>query len=108
MRRPRRNHSPAFKACVALEALRGEKPVAEIGKQYDVHPNQVTAWKNGRLQRALLRCSVARRPSAEERTQRQSASCTPRSANALWNRILSPPSWIRKPRAFRRMFTVTS
>ena len=45
MRRPRRNHSPAFKARVALEALKGEKTVAEIAKQYEVHPNQVTSWK---------------------------------------------------------------
>lgn len=52
MRRPRRNHSPAFKARVALEALKGEKTVAEIAKQFDVHPNQVTAWKNELLQRA--------------------------------------------------------
>jgi len=52
MRRPRRNHSPAFKARVALEALKGEKTVAEIAKQFDVHPNQVTAWKSELLQRA--------------------------------------------------------
>ena len=52
MRRPRRNHSPAYKARVALEALRGEKTVAELAKQYDVHPTQVTAWKNELLQRA--------------------------------------------------------
>lgn len=52
MRRPRRNHAPAFKARVALEALKGEKTVAEIAKQYDVHPHQVTAWKNELLQRA--------------------------------------------------------
>jgi len=45
MRRPRRNHSPAFKARVALEVLKGEKTVAEIAKQYEVHPNQVTSWK---------------------------------------------------------------
>ena len=32
MRRPRRNHSPAFKARIALEALKGEKTVAEIAK----------------------------------------------------------------------------
>ena len=43
MRRPRRNHSPAFKARVALEALKGEKTVAEIAKQFDMHPHQVTA-----------------------------------------------------------------
>ncbi len=49
MRRPRRNHSPAFKARVALEALKGEKTVAEIAKQYEVHPNQVTSWKKEML-----------------------------------------------------------
>ncbi|HUA24329.1 MAG TPA: IS3 family transposase [Steroidobacteraceae bacterium] len=52
MRRPRRNHAPAFKARVALEALKGEKTVAEIAKQFEVHPHQVTAWKNELLQRA--------------------------------------------------------
>jgi transposase len=52
MRRPRRNHSPAFKARVALEALKGEKTVAELAKQHDVHPNQITTWKNELLQRA--------------------------------------------------------
>jgi transposase len=39
MRRPRRNHSPAFKAGVALEALKGEKTVAELAAQYEVHPD---------------------------------------------------------------------
>ena len=45
MRRPRRYRSPAFKARVALEALKGEKAVAEIAKQYEVHPNHVTSWR---------------------------------------------------------------
>jgi len=52
MRRPRRNHSPAFKARVALEALKGEKTVAELAAQYEVHPTQITSWKNELLQRA--------------------------------------------------------
>ena len=44
-KRPRRNHSPAFKAKVALAALKGEKTLAGLAQQFDVHPNQVTQWK---------------------------------------------------------------
>ncbi|CAK0747462.1 transposase [Azospirillaceae bacterium] len=48
-RRARRTHSPAFKAKVALAALKGEKTLAELAQQFDVHPNQITAWR-GQLQ----------------------------------------------------------
>ena len=41
----RRKHSPAFKAKVALEAVRGERTVAELAQQYEVHPSQVADWK---------------------------------------------------------------
>jgi len=51
-RRPRRNHSPAFKAKVALEAVRGDKTLAELAKLHDVHPNQITDWKAQLLERA--------------------------------------------------------
>jgi transposase len=50
MRKPRRNHSPAFKARVALEAIRGEKTVAEIAAHHEVHATQVTAWKTQALE----------------------------------------------------------
>jgi transposase len=51
-RRPRRNHSPAFKAKVALEAIKGEQPVIEIAERFDVHPNVVTKWKRQLLEGA--------------------------------------------------------
>jgi transposase-like protein len=51
-RRPRRNHSPAFKAKVALEALKGELTLAELAQKHDVHANQITQWKSQLLERA--------------------------------------------------------
>jgi transposase len=44
-RRPRRNHTAAFKAKVAIAAIKGERTIAQIADQFDVHPNQVTTWK---------------------------------------------------------------
>ena len=44
-RRARRTHSSVFKAKVALAALKGEKMLAELAQPYDVHANQITAWK---------------------------------------------------------------
>ena len=44
-KRTRRNHTPAFKAKVALAALKGEKTLVELAQLYDVHPNQITNWK---------------------------------------------------------------
>jgi len=48
-RRPRRNHAPAFKAKVALAAVKGEMTLAQLAEHFDVHPNQITQWK-GQLQ----------------------------------------------------------
>jgi transposase len=44
-KRARRNHTPAFKAKVALAAVRGEKTLSELAQLFDVHPNQITQWK---------------------------------------------------------------
>lgn len=51
-RRVRRNHSPAFKAKVALAAIKGEKTLAELAQQFDVHPNQITQWRSQLLEGA--------------------------------------------------------
>jgi transposase-like protein len=45
-RRTRRNHSSAFKAKVALAAIKGEKTMSELAQLFDVHPNQITQWKS--------------------------------------------------------------
>jgi transposase len=51
-RRPRRNHTAAFKAKVALAALKGEKTLSELAEQFDVHANQITQWKSQLLEGA--------------------------------------------------------
>ena len=53
-RRPRRNHSPAFKAKVALEAIKGEEPLIVIAERFDVHPNQITKWKRQLMEDAAV------------------------------------------------------
>src|SRR5450756_973785 len=44
-KRPRRNHAPAFKAKLALAAIKGDRTLAELAEQFDVHPSQITSWK---------------------------------------------------------------
>jgi len=44
-RRPRRNHTPTFKAKVALAAIKGDRTLAQLAELFDVHPNQVIAWR---------------------------------------------------------------
>lgn len=52
MSKKRRNHSPAFKAKVALAAAKGDKTTAELASQYNLHTTQVTQWKNELIQNA--------------------------------------------------------
>jgi transposase-like protein len=44
-RRPRGNHTPAFKAKVAIAAIKSDRTIAQLAEQFDVHPNQITTWK---------------------------------------------------------------
>jgi transposase len=52
MSKTRRNHSPQFKAKVAVEALQGEKTVHEIAAKHQVHPTQVTQWRRQLIDQA--------------------------------------------------------
>ena len=71
MRRKRRNHSPAFKAKVALAALQGEKTLAELSGEYDVHVNQIQTWrkqlKNNMV--SLFDSGIDQRKDNEEQIQ---------------------------------------
>jgi len=52
MKRSRKNHSPLFKAKVALEAMREERTLAELAQRHGVHPTQIRTWRKQRLEHA--------------------------------------------------------
>ena len=68
MKTSRRKHSPAFKAKIALEALRGDKTIAEIASQYEIHPNQIMQWKKQLSEEAagIFENGRARKPQDEK------------------------------------------
>ncbi len=52
MTRKRRNHSPEFKAKVALEAAKGDKTIAQLAQKHNLHANQITSWKKELIENA--------------------------------------------------------
>ena len=69
-RRPRRHHSPQFKAKVALEAVKGEQTITELAQRFDVHPNQITQWKTQLLERSadVFDGAQSKEPSVDVKT----------------------------------------
>jgi transposase-like protein len=53
MKAKRQRHQSAFKAKVGLEALAGVKTVAEIAREYQVHPTQLSQWKRAIVERLV-------------------------------------------------------
>ena len=51
-KRPRRNHAAAFKAKVALEAIKGDHTLVELSERFQIHPNQIVEWKKVLLEKA--------------------------------------------------------
>ena len=63
-KRPRRNHTSALNARVALAAIKGEKALTELAEQYDVHPNQITTWRSQLLEGAAGVFGAETKPDA--------------------------------------------
>jgi transposase-like protein len=68
MRRPRRNHTAAFKAKVAVAALKDDKTLAELAEKFDLHANQIAQWRAQLIEASMgvticrfSRCALATR-----------------------------------------------
>jgi transposase-like protein len=71
MKAKRRRHEPEFKARVALEALKGNRTIQEIAKEYDIHPVQVSEWKKTMTESVSDLFGAGRKKTGQEDFERE-------------------------------------
>ena len=99
-RRPRRNHAPAFKAKVALTALKGEATLAELATRFDLHPQQISAWREQLLANAAQLFAEGGQPAAPpvDVTALHAKIGELTLENDLFERALSKAGWLSAKR----------
>lgn len=93
MSKKRRSFGGAFKARVALAALKGDRTTAQLASEFEVHTGQITAWKQLLLNRAAELFEDGRRTRAEE------ASVAEQELYEQIGRLKMEVEWLKKKSA---------
>ena len=90
MKKTRRKIDAAQKAKIALEALREQSTIEDLAQRYQVHPNQIYAWKKQLIEQASRAFDPSASPGVEERTQRTIEDLYAKIGQLTVERVLCP------------------